>query len=301
MKKILLLALPLMAMCFASCEKDKGTEASGVTEDGIIIFKDQNFLDALLKVMEIEVFDPSFGDDIVTTMDIDKNKDRQISLDEAKETKALNLYDGETEYGNVSDLVMYFDTKQDHVHIKNGFYDITITFKTLLYPTHYSIVNAGLDSTGHHTYNKAWDFIGVDADNNEFVLDQQRDIAFCDDSVCSESVIKTIIQYDNIMVGSMLKINGNFYVLIEDQDDPRISEYDTLRQTIAANPDAPKIFVADLSDSFNSSYLSSESNYESDMTKFKVTGTTLVKIENHKITETYDSYDEINDKLKELE
>ena len=109
------------------------------------------------------------------------------------------------------------------------------------------------------------------------------------------------IQYDNIMVGSMLKINGNFYVLIEDQDDPRISEYDTLSQTIAANPEAPKIFVADLSDSFNSSYLSSESNYESDMTKFKVTGTTLVKIENHKITETYDSYDEINDKLKELE
>ena len=109
------------------------------------------------------------------------------------------------------------------------------------------------------------------------------------------------IQYDNIMVGSMLKINGNFYVLIEDQDDSRISEYDTLRQTIAANPDAPKIFVADLSDSFNSSYLSSESNYESDMTKFKVTGTTLVKIEDHKIIETYDSYDEINDKLKELE
>lgn len=109
------------------------------------------------------------------------------------------------------------------------------------------------------------------------------------------------IQYDNIMVGSMLKINGNFYVLIEDQDDSRISEYDTLKQIIAANPDAPKIFVADLSDSFNSSYLSSESNYESDMTKFRVTGTTLVKIEDHKITETYDSYDEINDKLKELE
>ena len=109
------------------------------------------------------------------------------------------------------------------------------------------------------------------------------------------------IQYDNIMVGSMLKINGNFYVLIEDQDDSRISEYDTLKQTIAANPDAPKIFVADLSDSFNSSYLSSESNYESDMTKFRVTGTTLVKIEDHKITEIYDSYDEINDKLKELE
>ena len=104
-----------MVMCFASCEKGKGTEAGGVTEDGIIIFKDQNFLDALLKVMEIEVFDPSFGDDIVATMDIDKNKDGQISVDEAKETKALNLYDGETEYGNITDMseIRYFTSLVD--------------------------------------------------------------------------------------------------------------------------------------------------------------------------------------------
>ena len=114
-KKILLLALPLLAVCFASCEKNKGTEAGGVTEDGIIIFKDQNFLDALLKVLEIEVFDPSIGDDIVATMDIDKNKDGQISLDEAKETKALNLYDGETEYGNIVDMseIKYFTSLVD--------------------------------------------------------------------------------------------------------------------------------------------------------------------------------------------
>lgn len=115
MKKILILALPLMVMCFASCEKDKGTEAGGVTEDGIIVFKDQNFLDALLKVMEIGVFDPSSGDDIVATMDIDKNKDGQISVDEAKETKALNLYDGETEYGNITDIseIRYFTSLVD--------------------------------------------------------------------------------------------------------------------------------------------------------------------------------------------
>lgn len=114
MKKFLFM-LPILAVCFASCEKDKGTEAGGVTEDGIIIFKDQNFLDALLKVLEIEVFDPSIGDDIGATMDIDKNKDGQISLDEAKETKALNLYDGETEYGNIVDMseIKYFTSLVD--------------------------------------------------------------------------------------------------------------------------------------------------------------------------------------------
>lgn len=112
---------------------------------------------------------------------------------------------------------------------------------------------------------------------------------------------KTEIQYDNIVIGSMLKIDGSFYVLIEDEDDRRLSEYETLKQTIAANPDAPTIYIAHLSDGFNSKYLGEESNYSSDMTKFKVTGTTLVKIDNHKITETYDSYDEINKKMNELE
>lgn len=112
---------------------------------------------------------------------------------------------------------------------------------------------------------------------------------------------KTEIQYDNIVIGSMLKIDGSFYVLIEDEDDQRLSEYETLKQTIAANPDAPTIYIAHLSDGFNSKYLGEESNYSSDMTKFKVTGTTLVKIDNHKITETYDSYDEINKKMNELE
>ena len=65
--------------------------------------------------MEIGVFDPSSGDDIVATMDIDKNKDGQISVDEAKETKALNLYDGETEYGNITDIseIRYFTSLVD--------------------------------------------------------------------------------------------------------------------------------------------------------------------------------------------
>lgn len=112
---------------------------------------------------------------------------------------------------------------------------------------------------------------------------------------------KAEIQYDNIVIGSMLKIDGSFYVLIEDKNDQRVSEYETLKQTIAANVDAPTIYIADLSDGFNSSFLGTKSNYSSDMTKFKVKGTTLVKIDNHKITETYDSYDKISKKLSDLE
>ena len=91
MKKILLLALPLMVMCFASCEKNKETEAGGVTEDGIIIFKDPNFLKALLVVKEMELYVPETDNYTYYTVDVDKNKDGQISVNEAKEVKGLNL------------------------------------------------------------------------------------------------------------------------------------------------------------------------------------------------------------------
>ena len=109
------------------------------------------------------------------------------------------------------------------------------------------------------------------------------------------------IQYDSITIGSMLKTNGSFYVLIEDSDDIRLSEYDIFLQTIKANPDAPTIYTADLDSSFNKEYLSDKTNYESDMSKFRVKGTTLVRIKDHKITNVYDNYDSISKKLDELD
>ena len=111
MKKILLLALPLMMMCFASCEKNKETEAGGVTEDGIIIFKDPNFLKALLVVKEFELYGPGIYDYTHTTMDVDKNKDGQISVNEAKEVKGLNLHGENPEDSyNITDMseIKYF-------------------------------------------------------------------------------------------------------------------------------------------------------------------------------------------------
>ena len=123
MKKILLLALPLMVMCFASCEKNKETEAGGVTggvtdgvtdgvtEDGIIIFKDPNFLKALLVVQEIELYGSGVNEYTHIMMDVDKNNDGQISVNEAKEVKGLNLEGEETEDSyNITDMseIKYF-------------------------------------------------------------------------------------------------------------------------------------------------------------------------------------------------
>ncbi len=109
------------------------------------------------------------------------------------------------------------------------------------------------------------------------------------------------IQYDSIMIGSMLNIDGSYYVLIENDDDIRLSEYTTLIQTIKANDDAPTIYTADLSSTFNKSYLGEKSNYDSNMENFKVTGTVLVRVSNHKISNVYDNYDAIIKKLEELD
>ncbi len=109
------------------------------------------------------------------------------------------------------------------------------------------------------------------------------------------------IQYDSIMIGSMLNIDGSFYVLIADNDDIRLNEYSTMIQTIKANEDAPSIYTADLSSAFNREFLSDKPNYESDLDKFKVKGTTLVKVDDHEIDDVYDNYNDIIEKLGELD
>ena len=71
MKRILLFALPLIAMCFASCEKNNGNELSG---DDVIEFKDPRFLMSLL------------NDNYV-----DFNGDRQITVSEARTVERIIL------------------------------------------------------------------------------------------------------------------------------------------------------------------------------------------------------------------
>ena len=112
MKKILLFMLPLVALSFASCEKDNGEELSG---DDIIQFKDAHFLKALLIDHEIEMYDAERNDWITYLMDVDTNRDGQISVNEAKNVKGLELSytDEETDEfieANISEMseIKYF-------------------------------------------------------------------------------------------------------------------------------------------------------------------------------------------------
>lgn len=115
-----------------------------------------------------------------------------------------------------------------------------------------------------------------------------------------KSSVKASIQYDSVIIGSMLNMDGHYFVLIEKENDDNSSEYDTLLKSIEANDEALKVYTADLSSSFNKKYLDKENNYDSDLSKFKVKDTTLVEIEDHKIKDTFDNYDSIKGKLDEL-
>lgn len=106
MKKILFM-LPLLAVALVSCNKDNGDELSG---DDIIQFKDPNFLKALLLVQPVDS-DYAETEDGTYTMDVDINRDRQISVNEAKNVIALCLnYYESGESCNISDLseIKYF-------------------------------------------------------------------------------------------------------------------------------------------------------------------------------------------------
>lgn len=104
MKKILFM-LPILAVALVSCNKDNGN-----SKDGIIQFNDQNFLKALLLVQPVD-FDYAEDGTYTYTMDVDINRDRQISVDEAKSAIALCLnYYESGESCNISDLseIKYF-------------------------------------------------------------------------------------------------------------------------------------------------------------------------------------------------
>lgn len=87
MKRILLLALPLMVICFASCEKNNGNELS---RDDVINFEDDNFLQALLRIQEMRIYDTD-GYYYTYLMDVDRNRDGQISVNEAQNVLGIDV------------------------------------------------------------------------------------------------------------------------------------------------------------------------------------------------------------------
>ena len=133
------------------------------------------------------------------------------------------------------------------------------------------------------------------------VVTNKAEKAKVSEETSEEKAEKTEIQYKNIMIGTMLNHTGTYYVLIQEADEIRSDHYDTLVTAVSSNPDSPDIYKANLTDSFNKKYLSKEENYYvDDISKFRVKGTTLIKVVDGKVDAAFDNYDAIKNKLTEL-
>jgi len=87
----------------------------------------------------------------------------------------------------------------------------------------------------------------------------------------------TTIQYEEILAGEVLNKSGDYYVLFYDFLSDNKDYYDAIIEK--ANK---KIYKVDMSKKFNKSFVSDVSNFKS-LEELKVSGTTLIKIENKKI------------------
>lgn len=108
----------------------------------------------------------------------------------------------------------------------------------------------------------------------------------------------TIIQYDEILIGDMLRKNEeSYYVLIVNKEDynERYKEY------LSKYTNNNKFYYALSDNGLNKNYVSDISNLNvSDMKDFKVKDTALLKINSGKIVESYDGNSEVMKAIIEL-
>lgn len=117
-----------------------------------------------------------------------------------------------------------------------------------------------------------------------------------DDIFEPETLGNTEIQYDEIIVGTILNQKAStYYVLVLEEDD---TSYSNMLQQYKEYNYEYKIYTVDLGSTFNKNSVSEESSYEKDNMKFK--GTTLLKIVDNEIDTVYENINEIEDLLNDL-
>ena len=118
-----------------------------------------------------------------------------------------------------------------------------------------------------------------------------------------EIKIEPEIQYEQILMGSLLNQNeSTYYVFVYDEDDHMLDIYNQYLETYKNSDNEPlNVYRVNLSEDFNKAYVAEESYLEgSDMSKIKVTGTTLIRVKNDEVYKYYEGYEEISEKLKSM-
>ena len=109
------------------------------------------------------------------------------------------------------------------------------------------------------------------------------------------------VQYDEILIGNIFEQpNDNYYVLIKDIEDVNVRVYEAYLSVYSQKDDAKRYYIAVINNIFNDKYLAEVSNLTDDISKFKVSKTTLLEISKGKIVKSYEKDEDILSILKEI-
>ena len=115
-----------------------------------------------------------------------------------------------------------------------------------------------------------------------------------------EVKVEPEIDYEHILMGSLFdQDEDSYYVLAYTEDDAFYPVYEAYLEKYNELEDHLKVYKVNLSDGFNKSYIADESYLDgSDIDEIKVTGTTLIRIEEGYIYLSFEGVDEIIGRLK---
>jgi len=112
---------------------------------------------------------------------------------------------------------------------------------------------------------------------------------------------EVIIQYDEILLGTLFEQNDTeYYVLVTKEDDTYLSTYSNLISIYQSSEDAARVYFANLDNGFNKHYKSEKSNITNDLKELKLGGTTLLRIKNKNIISSYEGNAAITEHLNSL-
>ncbi len=124
-----------------------------------------------------------------------------------------------------------------------------------------------------------------------------------EDSTTSTQDEAAVIQYDEIILGTLLEqSDGSYYVLVSDPESGQTQGvYEVYKSAYTSKEDALKVYTSDITSPFNQKYKADESNFEIDtISDLRIKGDTLIKVEDHQLTEYFEGKEEIINELKRI-
>ena len=115
-------------------------------------------------------------------------------------------------------------------------------------------------------------------------------------------VTEATIQYDEILLSSLFEQpNNEYYVLVTKENDDYLGVYSVYTSKYQSKENKLRLYSANLSSGFNSSYEAEESNLNTTkIEELKLKDSTLLKISNKKIVASYEGSTKIIEHLKNI-